>query len=335
MLGRHSGGGPVRFQVSLEEGGTVTAIAQGGGGKGRKPKSGISFREQLSNFSFTVPALALMAVFLFYPIVYVIWLSFQKWNLLGAPKFIGLDNYSTILTGPSQPDFFHSVFVSIIFVVLAMPAQIALGLVLAVLLERELRGRAFFRSIFFFPMVVSFVAAGVTFTWLFDPTNGYFPSLLEHLPFGLSITLPDWKHDSTWGVVFVVLMNTWKVVGFSMILYIAGLQGINAELYEAAEIDGARTTWQRFKHISWPLLIPTTTLLVITNTIGSFQAFVPFYVMTQGGPAGETRTIVYFIYNTYLNRTGIACAAATLFLIFVLIITAIQLRATRSSENIY
>jgi multiple sugar transport system permease protein len=310
----------------------MTALAGGTAGDGKgKSKSGLNVREQLSNFSFTVPALALMAVFLFYPIVYVIWLSFQKWNLLGTPKFVGLDNYSNILTGASQGDFFHSVLVSVVFVILAMPAQIALGLVLAVLLERELRGRAFFRSVFFFPMVVSFVAAGVAFTWLFDPTLGYFNTLLANI----GVTLPDWKHDSTWGIAFVVLMNTWKVVGFSMILYIAGLQGINAELYEAAEIDGARTTWQRFKHISWPLLIPTTTLLVITNTIGSFQAFVPFYVMTQGGPAGETKTIVYFIFSTYLNRTGVACAAATLFLIFVLIITAIQLRVTRSSDNIY
>jgi multiple sugar transport system permease protein len=319
-----------------EGGGTMTAAAEGGIGKtAPRRRSLTGLREQLTNFSFTVPALAVMAVFLFYPIVYVIWLSFQKWNLLGSPKWVGLDNYVNILSGPSQSDFFHSIFVSVVFVVLAMPAQIGLGLVLAVLLERGLRGRAFFRSAFFFPMVISFVAAGVTFTWLFDPQYGYFTTILQNLPFGASLSLPDWKHDANWGILMVVIMNTWKVAGFSMILYIAGLQGISADLYEAAEIDGARTTWQRFRHISWPLLFPTTILLVITNTIGSFQAFVPFYVMTNGGPAGQTQPIVYFIYQTFLNRTGVACAAATLFLVLVLIITAIQLRLTRSSENIY
>jgi multiple sugar transport system permease protein len=297
-------------------------------GRGR---GGLRLGRQLTNFSFVVPALALMSVFLFYPIGYVIWLGFQKWNLLGSPAWVGINNYTNILTGSSQADFFHSVFVTVVFVVLAMPAQIALGLLLAVLLERELHGRAFFRATFFLPMVVSFVAAGIAFSWLLDPTVGYFPTLLG----SLGVQIPNWRHDSTWGIVVVVIMNTWKVAGYSMILYIAGLQGISNDLYEAAEIDGARTAWQRFRHISWPLLVPTTTLLVITNTIGSFQAFVPFFVMTNGGPSGETQTIVYFIFNTFTNRTGVACAAATLFLIFVLAITAIQLRVTRRNESIY
>ena len=116
---------------------------------------------------------------------------------------------------------------------------------------------------------------------------------------------------------------------------LAGLQGVSNELYEAAEIDGVRTAWQRFKNISWPLIVPTTTLLLITNTIGSFQAFVPFYVMTNGGPAGDTTSIVYFIYNFFASQTGVSAAGATLFLIFVLAITAVQLYATRQRETIY
>jgi multiple sugar transport system permease protein len=308
----------------------MTAVANPGTQAAeRRRRGGPSWRSQLTNFSFVVPALALMAAFLFYPIVYVIWLSFQKWNLLGSPKFVGLDNYANILTGSSQADFLHSILVSVVFVLLAMPAQVVLGLILAVLLERELRGRAFFRSSFFFPMVISFVAAGVAFTWLFDPQLGYFTTLLANI----GIQIPNWRHDPFWGIVIVVVMNTWKVAGFSMILYIAGLQGISGDLYEAAEIDGARTAWQRFRWISWPLLIPTTALLVITNTIGSFQAFVPFFVMTNGGPSGQTETIVYFIYSTFTNRTGIACAAATIFLVIVLMVTAIQLRITRRSEQ--
>jgi multiple sugar transport system permease protein len=308
----------------------MTVLAQEGAIV-RQVQRGVRLKGQLTSFLFVAPALALMSVFLFYPIIYVIVLGFQKWNMLGSATWIGVSNYQNLLTGASQADFFHSLYVSIVFVVLAMPAQVGLGLLLAVLLERELRGRALFRAAFFIPMVISFVAAGVAFTWLLDPSNGYFPTLLGR--FG--IEMPNWRHDSTWGIIVVVLMNTWKVAGYSMILYIAGLQGISNDLYEAAEIDGARTAWQRFRHISWPLLMPTTTLLVITNTIGSFQAFVPFYTMTSGAPSGQTQTIVYFIYSTFTNRTGLACAAATLFLVIVLMVTAVQLRLTRRNESIY
>ena len=118
-----------------------------------------------------------------------------------------------------------------------------------------------------------------------------------------------------------------------MILYLAGLQSINPDYYEAASIDGINNAWQRFLYISWPLLVPTTTLLIITNTIGSFQAFVPFYVMTNGGPSGATTSIIFFIYNTFATRTGVATAAATVFLLGVLMITAVQLLITSRQET--
>jgi multiple sugar transport system permease protein len=290
-------------------------------------------RRQITGFSFTLPAVVLLAIFLLYPIGYVLWLSFQKWNLLGAPAFVGFKNYETILWGTLSSDFYKSVGVSIFFSVLAVPAQVGLGLFLAVLLEKKLRGRAFYRSAFFLPMVVSFVAAGIAFTWLFQNLNqpGFVPAMLAKVGIGF----PKWQLDGFAAMFVVVLMNTWKVAGFSMILYLAGLQGVPGELYEAAEIDGVRTGWQRFRHISWPLIVPTTTLLVITNTIGSLQAFVPFYVMTNGGPAGDTTSIVYFLYNMYASQTGVASAGASIFLIFVLAITAVQLTLTRRAESIY
>ena len=136
-------------------------------------------------------------------------------------------------------------------------------------------------------------------------------------------------------MVMVVIMNTWKATGFSMILYLAGLQSISPELYEAASIDGVGNAWQRFLYISWPLLVPTTTLLIVTNTIGSFQAFEPFYVMTNGGPSGATTTIVFYIYNNFATRTGVASAAATVFLIFVLAITAVQLLVSQRTQRGY
>lgn len=287
---------------------------------------------QLQAFSFTAPALVLLAVFLLYPIGYVIYLSFQRWNLLGTPRFIGLENYATILFRDSA--FLQSVGVTIFWVVLAVPAQVGLGLLLAILIESEFRGRTFFRTVFFIPLVVSFVAAGIVFQWMFSTgaNPGLFPVALANI----GLKFPDWQHtNGIAAMVMVVIMNTWKATGFSMILYLAGLQSISPELYEAAQIDGVRNAWQRFRFISWPLLIPTTSLLIITNTIGSFQAFEPFFVMTSGGPSGATTTIVFYIYNNFATRTGVASAAATVFLIFVLAITAVQLLVTQRRQQGY
>lgn len=284
---------------------------------------------QVQAFSFTLPALVLLAIFLLYPIGYVVFLSFQRWDLLGSPTFIGLQNYNTILFRDSS--FLQSVGVTIFFVVLAVPTQIALGLFMAILIENEFRGRTFFRTVFFIPLVISFVAAGITFQWMF--ATGANPGIFPQLFANVGLTFPDWQHtNGIWAMVLVVFMNTWKSAGFSMILYLAGLQSISPEYYEAAQIDGIRNAWQRFRYISWPLLVPTTTLLIITNTIGSFQAFVPFFVMTAGGPTGATTSIIYYIYNNFASRTGVATAAATVFLLGVLMITAVQLLVSRRRE---
>lgn len=285
---------------------------------------------QVQAFSFTAPALVLLAIFLLYPIGYVIYLSFQRWDLLGTPTYIGLQNYNTILFKDSS--FLQSVGATVFFVVLAVPAQVGLGLFLAIMLDSKFKGRTFFRTVFFIPMVISYVAAGIVFQWLFSTgaNLGIFPQLLANI----GITFPDWQHtNGIWAMIIVVLMNTWKATGFSMILYLAGLQSINPDYYEAGQIDGIRNAWQRFRFISWPLLVPTTTLLIITNTIGSFQAFDPFYVMTNGGPSGATTTLVFYIYNNFTSRTGVATAAATVFLIGVLMITAVQLLVARRSET--
>ena len=291
-----------------------------------------TIRRQLEAFSFTLPALVLLAIFLLYPIGYVIYLSFQHWDLLGTPQYIGLENYVTIFFRDLA--FLQSVGVTIFFVILAVPAQVGLGLLFAILIENEFRGRTFFRTVFFIPLVVSFVAAGITFQWMFS--TGANPGILPAALTSIGLKFPDWQHtNGVLAMVMVVIMNTWKATGFSMILYLAGLQSISPELYEAASIDGVANAWQRFRYISWPLLVPTTTLLIVTNTIGSFQAFEPFYVMTNGGPSGATTTIVFYIYNNFATRTGVASAAATVFLIFVLAITAVQLLVSQRTQRGY
>ncbi len=295
-----------------------------------RQRSWKEFLRQWQAFSFTVPALVLLSIFLIYPIGYVVYLGFQRWNLLGTPVYIGLQNYNTILFRDSS--FLQSIGVTFLFVVLAVPTQIGLGLFLAILIESKFRGRTFFRTVFFIPLVISFVAAGIVFEWMFSTgaNLGTFPQLLANI----GITFPDWQHTNGFiAMIMVVIMNTWKSAGFSMILYLAGLQSINPDYYEAAQIDGIRNAWQRFRFISWPLLVPTTALLIITNTIGSFQAFEPFYVMTSGGPTGATTSIIYYVYNNFASRTGVATAAATLFLLGVLAITAVQFLVSRRQET--
>jgi len=295
-----------------------------------RQRSWKEFLRQWQAFSFTVPALVLLTIFLIYPIGYVVYLGFQRWDLLGTPVYIGLQNYNTILFQDSS--FLQSVGVTFLFVVLAVPTQVGLGLFLAILIESKFRGRTFFRIVFFIPLVISFVAAGIVFEWMFSTGAdlGTFPQLFANI----GLTFPDWQHTNGFmAMVMVVIMNTWKSAGFSMILYLAGLQSINPDYYEAAQIDGIRNAWQRFRFISWPLLVPTTALLIITTTIGCFQAFEPFYVMTNGGPAGATTSIIYYIYNNFASRTGVATAAATLFLLGVLAITAVQFLVSRRQET--
>jgi ABC-type sugar transport system permease subunit len=314
-------------QAQLQEG-IKTAVKQ----PTPQRRSFIDALRQVQAFSFTVPALVLIAIFLVYPICYVVYLSFHRWNLLGTPQFIGLQNYHTIFF--VDPVFLQALGVSFLFAILAVPTQVALGLFMAILIADEFRGRTFFRTVFFFPMVISFVAAGITFEWMFSTgaNLGFFPQLFANL----GLHFADWQHTNGFAaMIMVVVMNTWKSAGFSMILYLAGIQSISPELYEAASIDGISNGWQKFIYISWPLLAPTTTLLIITNTIGSFQAFVPFLVMTNGGPSGATTSIIFYIYNTFATRTGVACAAATVFLIIVLIITAVQLTISRRQESVY
>ena len=158
----------------------------------RTQRSVRTFRRQLQAFSFTVPALVLLAVFLLYPIGYVIYLSFQHWDLLGTPQFIGLQNYATIFFKDSA--FLQSVGVTIFFVILAVPAQVGLGLLLAILIENEFRGRTFFRTVFFIPLVVSFVAAGITFQWMFS--TGANPGILPAALTSIGLKFPDWQHTN-------------------------------------------------------------------------------------------------------------------------------------------
>jgi multiple sugar transport system permease protein len=285
----------------------------------------------LVGYSFIAPATILLGAFLIYPIVYIVYISFNRWNILLAPAPVGLANYRYIF---SDPRFWSSIVNTIYFVGLAVPFQMILGLFLAVLLNNKLAARGLFRTIFFIPMAVSFVAGGIIFGWLFSPSPliGLIPSVVK----SLGLRFPDWQGtQGGWAMIIILIMNTWKSTGYAMVIYLAGLQGINKDYYEAAQVDGASPGWQMFRHITWPLLWPTTFLLLVTTTIFSVRAFQPFYVMTEGGPAGATTTLVYYVFEKFPGLMGISSAAATIMLVAVAGLTILQFLANRRRETYY
>jgi len=287
----------------------------------------------LTGYWFVLPVTIFMLIFLVFPVLFNIYISFQKWDILTPPTYRALANYQFLF---GNSDFWQAVLNTILFVILAVPAQMALGLLMAVLLNQALVGRAWLRGIVFSPLVVSMAAAGIIFRWLFNGSETA-PGFVAEAFRSIGVAFPNWQlRPGSGAMLILVLMNTWKSAGYCMVIYLAGLQTVSRDLYEAAAVDGVRSGWQGFRFITWPLLTPTTAILLVTTTIFSFRAFEPMFVMTNGGPNGETTTIIYYIFLKFQSFAGIAAAAATFLLVGVLALTAVQLYITRRQEaNIY
>ena len=289
-------------------------------------------KRNLAGYGFILPAIVLISIFMLYPIGFVIYISFHKWGILGTPEFVGFANYIKIF---NDPKFWKATLNTVYYMVLAVPSQIGLGLFLANMLNRkDIFGRDIFRTIFFIPLAVSFVAAGIIFNWILTvmPIEGFLPKLFQTLGLGF----PQWQSsDPYWAMVMIALMNTWKSAGYAMVIYLAGMQGIDKELYEAAQIDGVRNGWQKFRYITWPLLTPTTFLLVISTIIFTVRGFEPIYVMTAGGPAGATTTLVYYVYQKFPNLMGVSSAASTFLLVAIMLLTLAQYMVNARKEKIY
>lgn len=270
------------------------------------------------------PTLIGLVVFLVGPMIFAFAMSFTEWSLLGPPKPIGMANYVAL----SRDGTFWEAWVNTaIYTLVSVPLSMLAGLLIALLLGSGLRGMAPFRVLFFMPMTVGVVASGLLWSWMFTPQYGLLNYLLGvvHLP-----PLP-WLTSSSTSLLSIILVGVWRSVGFNIIVFLAGLQGIPPVYYEAARVDGADAL-HRFWHITIPLLSPTLFFGTLIGVIMSFQVFEQTYVMTQGGPGNSTLTIIYFIFQqgfTYL-RMGYASAASVTFLLMIgvltLIMTRLQLR---------
>lgn len=283
-------------------------------------------REAMAAFWFLLPNLIGFIIFLAGPVLASLGISFFDWNLLTAPKWLGITNYVNLL---SDEDFWHSISATLYYTFGSVPLGILSALLLALALNQKIRGIGIYRTIYFIPVVSSLVAVSLMWRWMYNPTSGILNYWLNqafevlHLPF----SAPNWLQSRTWAMPAIIIMSVWKTLGYNMVLFLAGLQGIPAHLYEAAEIDGA-TSWRKFRHITLPLLTPTTFFILLITLIGSFQVFEQAYIMTQGGPARETVTTVYYIYENGFQwyKMGYASAVAWVLFALVLVVTLIQWR---------
>jgi multiple sugar transport system permease protein len=272
---------------------------------------------------FLAPDMLGVLAFTAFPIAAAVVLSFLDWNLITSASYVGFDNFRELL---KDEVFWQTMGHTVYFTVGTVPTSMALGLALALALNRPLRGVTFLRTAYFIPVIVPLISVAMVWRWLYDRDFGlinYFLNLG-----GLPII--GWLTDSTWAMPAVIIMSIWKGLGYNLVIYLAGLQSIPRRLYEAAEMDGA-SAWQRFWRITFPLLTPTTFFVLVVSIINSFQVFGQVYVMTRGGPGNATNTIVYYIYHVgfELFRMGYASALAWTLFMVVFVLTLLQVRMQR------
>ena len=276
----------------------------------KKSKS-LTRRKTLVAYSFILPNLLGFFIFTFVPIVFSLLLSFCEWNSGGEIKFIGLDNFIRMFSKDNS--FWIALKNTIYYTVVTVPVTLGLALFLAILMNKPLKGRVFFRSVLFFPYVASLVAIAVVWMALFNPDRGPVNSIL--MAIGIE-NPPRWAASTTWAMPTIIGLTVWKGMGYYMIVYLAALQGVSRDLYEAASLDGA-TRWQQFVNITWPCVTPTTFYILMMLIVATFKSYDIMYITTQGGPGEATKVLAYHIYNTAFvsSQFGYASAIAMITLI--------------------
>lgn len=268
-------------------------------------------------YTFLLPSFIGLLAFLLVPIGAVLIISFFNWNLLSGAHFVGLQNYAELL---QNPDVGHSLLVTAYYVLLNIPAQTILALLLALLMNKRIRGMGLFRTIYVVPWMATPVAMGIVWQWIFDPQYGALNAFLGF--FGLhNIT---WLASTQLAMPAVAGVNIWQYTGYNMLFFLAGLQSIPVDLYEAAAIDGSSSI-RAFFRITLPLLSPTLFFVLVTDIIGSFQVFDTVYVMTNGGPGQATDTINFEIYRqafVYFHAGYASALAMVLFALLILVTLA-------------
>ena len=267
-------------------------------------------RTSVLAYALVAPSLFGVAVFLLLPMFVVGWLSLHRWDLLGPIRYVGLDNWRSVLTDGT---FGNSLVVTLLFVVLVVPAQSALGLAAASMLARRLPGSGFFRTLYVLPWICAPIAIAVLWRWLLAPTDGAINTLLGHRV--------EWLTDPDLALPVVSAVTVWTNVGYVTLFFLAGILAIPDGIHDAARLDGA-TAWQRFCKITLPLLRPTLFFVVVTGIISAAQVFDTVYALTAGGPQNRTDLVAHRIYAEAFSAAAVGRAAVMAIVLFVILVVA-------------
>ncbi|WP_154796360.1 carbohydrate ABC transporter permease [Occultella kanbiaonis] len=280
----------------------------------RPPGSRLKLRNTFIGWTFILPNFIGFAVLTLVPVLILFYLAFTSWNVFGAAEWVGLENFQDLITDRT----FHTALRNTgYYALMHIPLTLAVSLGLALLLNTKLRGVAFFRTVAFFPYITSIVAIAVVWNMLFSPETGPVNQFLMAL--GID-NPPGWTTSTTWAMPAVALVSTWRDMGYYMLLFLAGLQAIPGELYEAARVDGANKI-QRFWNVTVPSLRPTTFFVTVMLTIASFKIFDLILVMTDGGPGTATLVLSQYIYRKGFEEQQFGYASAVAIVLFVICIT--------------
>ncbi|MGQ9628928.1 MAG: carbohydrate ABC transporter permease [bacterium] len=285
--------------------------------------SKLRMRENLEGYLFAMPWMIGFVVFVAGPILASLVLSFCEYDIVSTMKWTGLKNYYKLFTGDRL--FWISLYNTAYYSFFSIPLGIAGGLVIALLMNQNVRALGLLRTIYYLPAVTSGVAVSILWIWILDPSVGLINYLLDKI----GIVGPLWLQDPKWSKPALIIMSLWGVGG-SMVIYLAGLQGIPTELYEAAAIDGANA-WQKFWHVTIPMMTPVILFNLIMGIIGSFQVFTQAYIMTSGGPLNSTLFYVYYLYKVGFEGLHMGYASSMAWILFVVIL-ALSLLAFKSSS---
>jgi len=281
-------------------------------------------KEYLTFLAFISPNFILFAVFTFWPLVYSFYLSFVKWNMISpTKKFVGLENYVRMI---NDPVFWQASKNTLYLALGTVFIKLAIALALALLLNQKLAARSLYRAVIFSPTFTTSVAIAMVWTWIFDPFYG-----LMRVPLNfIGLASPNWLGDVHWSLPSIMIVTIWYGLGYDMVIFLAGLQAIPQDLYEAARVDGA-SGWKLFRHITFPLLSPTTFFLVVTSIISAFKTFDIVAVMTQGGPLNSSNVYIYYLYQNAFKwfKIGYASAQAIVFFLVILAITLAQVQLSK------
>ncbi|MBE9879702.1 carbohydrate ABC transporter permease [Enterococcus casseliflavus] len=285
-------------------------------------------KNTLTALSFIAPNFIGFFLFTLVPVVFSLILAFMEWDSFSSPEFVGMKNFSKML---GDDTFWISLKNTFLYTIGVVPLTLVCSLGLAILLNKKVRGMKFFRTAFFFPYVTSLVAIAVVWNMLFHPTMG---PINQFLKFFIE-NPPGWTSSSDWALTAIIIVSVWRGMGYYMILYLAGLQSVPKELYEAASIDGANK-WQQFRNVTLPSLRPTTFFVSIMLVINCFKIFDLVQVMTAGGPGRATNVLVYQIYNEAFVKFNFGYASAIAMVLFVIVlgITVIQFKWNQRQERV-